>query len=75
MRGEMCVLDSTGDTKIMWDPDNSDEVETARDTFKKLRKKGYIAYTVDKKGEQGEVVTEFDPSETKLILTPPVRGG
>lgn len=27
--GEMATLDKTGDTKIMWDKDNPDEVENA----------------------------------------------
>jgi hypothetical protein len=72
---EMCVLDRTGDTKIIWDPENADEVETARQTFDKLRKKGYAAYSVKKNGDKGEVIREFDPNAEKLILAPQMVGG
>lgn len=75
MQGEMCVLDATGDTKLIWNPDNPDEVENARRTFKDLRAKGYLAYSVKKSGDKGEVITEFDASLEKIILAPGVRGG
>lgn len=75
MVGEMAVMDATGDTKIIWDSDVPDEVESAREQFNKLRKKGFIAYKVKKGGEKGEVITEFDASAEKLILSPPLRGG
>ena len=72
---ELIVLDATGDTKIIWDPDKSDEVETARATFNNLKKKGYLAYKVDRKGDKGEVIREFDPNAEKMILAPQTVGG
>lgn len=72
---ELIVLDHTGDTKIIWDPDKADEVETARETFNKLKKKGYMAYAVDRKGDKGTVLREFDPNAEKLILAPATVGG
>lgn len=72
---ELLVMDHTGDTKTIWNPDNEDEVEAARSTFKKLRKKGYLAYKVKKGGESGEAIDEFDPSLGKIILSPPMAGG
>lgn len=75
MKTEMCVMDQTGDTKTIFDPNNSDEVEAARDTFNKLRKKGYLAYRVKGDGEKGEAITEFDATAGKIILTPPMKGG
>lgn len=72
---ELVILDHTGDTKIIWDPDKADEVETARQTFDKLRKKGYMAYSVKRNGDKGEVVREFDPNVEKLILAPAMVGG
>jgi hypothetical protein len=71
----MCVMDRTGDTRTIFDPDNPDEVEAARETFKKLTKKGYLAYRVKGSGDKGEAMTEFDPTAGKIILTPPLRGG
>lgn len=73
---ELAVMDHTGDTKIMWDPNNTDEVEVAKNTFKDLRKKGYLAYRVSgEKGEKGVQLLEFDAHAEKIILAPPMRGG
>lgn len=73
--GTMEIMDRTGDTKVIWDRSNEDEVENARRTFKDLKKKGYIAYAVKADGDKGKVVSEFDPEAEKLILTPALRGG
>jgi hypothetical protein len=72
---ELSVLDETGDTKIVWDEDKAAEVEEARGTFDRLRKKGYVAYRVNKKGDQGEVMERFDPAAEKIILSPQLLGG
>ena len=74
-RGEMCVMDRTGDTKIIWDRTKPDEVESAREQFDKLRKKGYAAYKVESGGGKGEVIREFDAHAEKIILAPPMVGG
>ena len=73
-----CVLQymsDEGDSRIIWDPDNSDEVDAARDTFDKLTKKGYQAYAVRRGGEKGERVRKFDPTVERLILAPATVGG
>lgn len=75
MSGELCVMDKTGDTKTIWDKSNPDEVAVARETFDKLKKKMYIAYSVGKDGEKGKVINEFDPDAEKLIMSPPLVGG
>lgn len=72
---ELVILDQTGDTKIIWDPEKAEEVAHARETFDKLRKKGYAAYSVNKKGDKGEVIREFDPDAEKMILAPQMVGG
>lgn len=64
-----------GDTKLIWDGGNQDEVDAARETFKRLKGKGYAAYAVKKDGEKGKVVTEFDPEAEKIIMAPAVVGG
>lgn len=73
--GELCVMDRTGDTKMIWNPNNTDEVEAAQATFDRLKKKGYLAYKVTAGGEKGEVITRFDASAEKIIMAPPVVGG
>ena len=72
---EMRVIDVTGDSKIIWSRDNQDEVDAARETFNRLKKKGHTAYSVDKSGEKGKVITEFDPDAEKIILAPRMVGG
>lgn len=69
------VMDHTGDTKMQWSPDNPDEVKVAKDTFDKLRKKGYLAYTVRNDGEKGEVIREFDKTAGRIIMAPQLVGG
>ena len=73
--GQLAIMDRTGDTKSMWDKNNPDEVEAARTTFDKLKKKGYLAFRVADGGKKGEVIREFDPSAESIILSPPVAGG
>jgi hypothetical protein len=72
---ELAVMDQTGDTKTVWDSRNADEVENARETFDRLKKKGYAIYKVGKKGEPGEVMHKFDPDAESMIATPRVVGG
>ncbi len=72
---EMRVMDHTGDTKIIWNSENKDETDAARETFNRLTKKGHKAYMVKKDGEKGEVITEFDPDAEKIILAPQMVGG
>jgi len=74
-RGEMAILDETGDTKLIWDSDNDDEVKNAKRTFDDLKKKGYAAFKVDKKGEKGSIMEEFDADAEKIIMAPQMRGG
>lgn len=74
-KGILAILDATGDTKIIWDRDNDDEISAAKRTFNDLIKKGFAAFSVKKNGDQNKKVTEFDPDEEKLILIPPMAGG
>lgn len=69
------VMDKTGDTKLIFDPNNADEVESAKNTFRDLKKKGFIAYRVSADGSKGEVIREFDSAAGKIILAPAMVGG
>lgn len=75
MANELCVMDRTGDTRTIWNPDNEDETAAAKATFDRLKKKGYLAYRVDKSGDKAEAMSEFDPRAGKVILCPAVVGG
>lgn len=71
----IAVMDLTGDTKHIWNPNNTAEVEVARETFNKLRKQGYICFSVGPDGEKREQVNEFDPTVGKMIMSLPFKGG
>lgn len=64
-----------GDTRLTWDAGNEEDVETARQSFERLTKKGYSAYRVDKKGDKQGRMDKFDPEAEKVILATPTRGG
>lgn len=72
---EIAVLDSSGDTKTIWNADDENEVEIARQTFKSLKDRGFAIFRVDKKGEKGEKMNSFDPSAEKMIAVPRIAGG
>lgn len=74
---EFSVIDTTGDTKTLWDASRPAEVEAARSMFAMLvTEKKYLAFRVtDKDGKAGEQVRTFDPSHERLIFTPPMQGG
>lgn len=74
-QGTLHVLDHTGDTRTIWNPENQDEVDAAKATFAKLKKKNYLAYTVNEKGDKGEVIREFDPTAGRIIMSPQLVGG
>ena len=75
--GEVAVMDPSGDTKVIFDPNNADEVENARKTFEDLKAKGFSAFkVVGAKGEKSdEQLFEFDPTAGRMILIPALQGG
>lgn len=75
MKNEMSVMGNSGDTKVLWDPDNDDEVQCARENFEQLTEKGFAAFSVKRGGDKGSVIKDFDPEAGKIILVPPMAGG
>lgn len=73
--GELSVMDATGDTKLIWDSDNADDVAAAKAMYDAQKAKGYMAYSVKKSGKQGEVLQQFDPLAEKIIMAAPLAGG
>jgi hypothetical protein len=75
--GELAIMDPTGDTKIIFDPENEDEVAAAKATFDTLKGKGFAAFrVVGPKGEKGdEIIREFDPKAGRMIMIPALAGG
>jgi hypothetical protein len=73
--GALAVMGRAGDTKVIWDASNPDEVAAAKKTFDDLRAKGFLAYRVKAMGAKGDQIFTFDPEAEKIILAPPLRGG
>lgn len=72
----LSIADITGDNRIMWNPADPASVDVARAAFKAAKKKGMLAYSVDKKGgKTGEVIRDFDPEAGKIIMTKQLQGG
>ena len=73
--GMLCALDDTGDTRLQWDPAKPEEVVNAQSRFDELKKKGYMAYSVNAKGDQGAVLKDFDPKAERIIMHSQMVGG
>jgi hypothetical protein len=73
--GELRIMGKVGDTKIIFDKDNEDEVEAAREQFDNLLEKGFKAFKVKKDGKNGRNVKTFNEDESMYILIPPIVGG
>jgi hypothetical protein len=71
----MVLMSAKGDTKSIWDSRNPDEVEMARKQFDEFKRKGFLCYKTDKKGEKAEQVHAFDATAERLIFSPPLQGG
>jgi len=72
---EMAVMNTTGDSKTVWDPKIEDEVEAAENTFDELTEKGYSAFDVKAGGRKGRRMDKFDPEAGKIIMVAPIKGG
>lgn len=72
---EMRWLSEEGDTKLIFDPDNKDEVEAAEQQFDDLIGKGFTAYEVEKDGSQGKKMKKFKSKAGRIILVPKLKGG
>jgi hypothetical protein len=74
--GIMETMDSSGDLKLMWDRNNADEVQHARETFNNLTKaKAHVAFVAKADGSQGRRMDEFDPAAERMIMVKQYQGG
>lgn len=71
----LCILDESGDSRMQWNPDDPAEVAKAQARFDEYKKKGYLAYKVNNKGGQGEVLHAFDANAERIILHSNMVGG
>lgn len=78
LRGELSILNGKGDTKLVWDANNEDEVEAAQAMFDDLIAKGFQAFEVSdekEKGGKGKMIRKFNPKAERIIMSPRIGGG
>ena len=73
--GEISVMGTGGDSKHFWNKDKPIEVKIASKVFKQFAKKGYRAFSMTDKGDQGEIMDAFDPDAGCILFVPPLAGG
>jgi hypothetical protein len=60
-----------GDKRVVWNKFSLPEIESARQMFTDLIKKGLAAFKVDSKGKQTtEIMQDFDPQAEEIIFVP-----
>lgn len=75
-KGEMAVMNKTGDTKVIWDSKNEEEVDNAKKQFDHFTKTlKFAAFAVNKDGSKSEQIRKFDSTMEKIIFVPPLAGG
>lgn len=71
----LAIMDETGDSRIQWDKSDPSQVAKARARFDELKKKGYMAYSVSKKGGMDEIINNFDENAERIIMHSQMIGG
>jgi hypothetical protein len=67
------ILDHRGHTELSWNPEAVDEVDTVRERFEALMRQNFVAY--DLSTTPGEIIKEFRPQATEILVTPEYVGG
>lgn len=77
MEGHIKVMTPVdGDRHVAWNTNDEDGVKKAEKDFKKLMKKGFRMFKVDRSPRaSNESVTEFDPNHGEYIAVPAMAGG
>ncbi|MDX2201814.1 MAG: hypothetical protein NW223_03630 [Hyphomicrobiaceae bacterium] len=65
------VLDSSGDSRYVFDPAATDELAKARERFSRLTGRGFSAF--DK--QSGRRLGTFDPTVPETLFVPQLKGG
>ncbi len=67
------ILDHSGDTKLTYDPADSDAVGSVERRFALLMERNFVAFDVSR--QPGRIITAFDPAATEIIVSPRFAGG
>ncbi len=67
------ILDSTGDTRLTFDPADAAAVAEIETRFNELMERNFIAFDVST--QPGRVITAFDPEASEVIVSHQFAGG
>ena len=73
--GELAIISPTGSQKATWNPDNSDEINKAKQQFQHYLDQGYSAFHLSDTGGEGKKIMSFDALAEKVIMVPKLGGG
>lgn len=76
MTNVLSILDSTGDTAVLWDVESPEEIAIAEAKFNEIKANfGHLSYKTDADGKNAEVIHEFDASAPQIVMSPVLVGG
>jgi hypothetical protein len=75
--GVLRVLDRTGDTAVVWDPDDADSVAAARERFVRELRRHRVPFARQhgEAANRARPVVAFDADAEEIVFTSPVTGG
>lgn len=67
-KAEIRILNcTTGDTALTFDPDNPQDVESAKEMFETMKKRGYSIFVREEDGTMTRVY-DFDPKTASYVI-------
>lgn len=73
--GKMYILYGENNEKLFWNASIPEEVAIAQSRFEQYLKKGYIACRIEKGGNRGVLIAEFDLKAEEIMLFSMLEGG
>jgi len=73
--GTMSIMCKHGDSKFHWNKKDPQSVAAAKEVFDAHQGKGYLAFSMNAKGDQGEQMRQFDPEAESVLFMPQMQGG
>ena len=69
------VMYRSGDTRHAFDAGDADSLANAEQRFQELTGKGFRAVALNKDGQRGRLLHEFDPEAEETLFVPQLQGG
>jgi dihydropteroate synthase len=73
MKGEMRIMNASGDERLVWDTDQVETVEAAKARFAEALLGGGLGIVTV--GGEKKLSRQFDELAERIVVTPPMVGG